>query len=142
MLMKVTVLQKLHYLHSEKVIVFNMNDFGAFVGNAVNFCQTDKQDTMSIKWQSETCAVDVSMCGLWSSKVARDTDIHCVAVNPDRSLVAVGDSRGQISLFRYPCFRQGVSDDKLVKESIVELFLTFIHINQYLNILILTFFVP
>lgn len=97
-----------------------INDLGAFVGNAVNFCQTDKQDTMSIKWQSETCAVDVSMCGLWSTKLARDSDIHCVAVNPERSLVAVGDSRGQISLFRYPCFKQGVSDDNLVKESIVE----------------------
>nr|XP_019922732.2 echinoderm microtubule-associated protein-like 2 [Crassostrea gigas] len=77
------------------------------VWNAVNFCQTDKQDTMSIKWQSETCAVDVSMCGLWSTKLARDSDIYCVAVNPERSLVAVGDSRGQISLFRYPCFKQG-----------------------------------
>lgn len=96
-----------------------INDLGAFVGNAVNFCQTDKQDTTSIKWQSETCAVDVSMCGLWSTKLARDSDIHCVAVNPERSLVAVGDSRGQISLFRYPCFKQGVSDDKLVKKNLL-----------------------
>lgn len=97
----------------------NYNDLGAFVGNAVNFCQTDKQDTMSIKWQSETCSVDVSMCGLWSTKLARDSDIYCVAVNPERSLVAVGDSRGQISLFRYPCFKQGVSDDKLVKKNLL-----------------------
>lgn len=70
------------------------------------------------------------MCGLWSTKLARDSDIHCVAVNPERSLVAVGDSRGQISLFRYPCFKQGVSDDKLVKKKyIVEHLLTFILVN-------------
>ncbi|XP_078329786.1 echinoderm microtubule-associated protein-like 4 [Crassostrea virginica] len=77
------------------------------VWNTSTFCSIEKFDTRTIKWQSETCAVDVSMCGLWSTRVARDCDILCVTVNPQHTLVAMGDSKGQISLFRYPCFKQG-----------------------------------
>ncbi|XP_062585319.1 echinoderm microtubule-associated protein-like 2 [Saccostrea cucullata] len=79
-----------------------------FVWNATDFSQKDKDlDTRSIPWETETCAVDVSMCGLWSCKQAKNYDVHCVAVNSQNSLVAMGDSSGHISLFRYPCFKQG-----------------------------------
>jgi len=47
--------------------------------------------------------------GIWHSKQAQDADITAVDVNPKKTVVAMGDSHGYISMFRYPCTKKGVS---------------------------------
>ena len=41
--------------------------------------------------------------GVWNSKQAERAKLKAVDVNQDRSLVAMGNSLGVLSLFRYPC---------------------------------------
>ena len=47
--------------------------------------------------------------GIWHSKQAQDADITAVDVNTKKTVVAMGDSQGYISMFRYPCTKKGVS---------------------------------
>ncbi len=56
--------------------------------------------------------INVCTCifvGVWHSKQAKDADVCTVDVDPKHKLVAMGNSRGYISLFRHPCSKQGVS---------------------------------
>lgn len=48
--------------------------------------------------------------GIWHSKQAQDANITAVDVNPKKTVVAMGDCQGYISMFRYPCTKKGVSD--------------------------------
>ena len=41
--------------------------------------------------------------GVWNSKQAERAKLKAVDVNQDQSLVAMGNSLGILSLFRYPC---------------------------------------
>ena len=46
------------------------------------------------------------MQGIWYD-FSKGSDINTVDRNPDADLLAVGDDRGRIRLFKYPCVRKG-----------------------------------
>ena len=48
--------------------------------------------------------------GVWHSKQAKEGEVCAVDVNEKNKLVAMGNSRGYISLFRHPCSKPGVSN--------------------------------
>ena len=61
------------------------------------FCGTDDDGESAIV-----------VSGVYYSKQAKEADILAIDVNPMRTLVAMGDSKGAISVFRHPCSKQGV----------------------------------
>ncbi|XP_069102321.1 echinoderm microtubule-associated protein-like 1 isoform X2 [Argopecten irradians] len=67
---------------------------------------TDK-DVSAIQWASHRCKLDSHVYGLWWSKQAQESDVNCIDVNSAGNLVAMGDSNGYLSLFRYPCTKKG-----------------------------------
>ncbi|XP_033726226.1 echinoderm microtubule-associated protein-like 2 [Pecten maximus] len=64
-------------------------------------------DSAAIPWASNHCKLDSNVFGLWWSKQAQESDVNCIDVNSAGNLVAMGDSNGYLSLFRYPCTKRG-----------------------------------
>ncbi|XP_060076352.1 echinoderm microtubule-associated protein-like 2 [Ylistrum balloti] len=64
-------------------------------------------DSTSIQWSTHHCKLDSHVYGLWWSKQAQENDVNCIDVNSSGNLVAMGDSNGYLSLFRYPCTKRG-----------------------------------
>ncbi|XP_041356137.1 echinoderm microtubule-associated protein-like 2 isoform X2 [Gigantopelta aegis] len=62
----------------------------------------------NIQWASDRCIIDHKLTGLWGSKQGKEGMIHSVDINPPKTVVAIGDSNGHLSLFRYPCSKSGV----------------------------------
>ncbi|KAK2187511.1 hypothetical protein NP493_163g03000 [Ridgeia piscesae] len=62
----------------------------------------------NMQWTSNQCKLGFFISGIWHSKQAQDADITAVDVNPKKTVVAMGDSHGYISMFRYPCTKKGV----------------------------------
>ncbi|XP_021366584.1 echinoderm microtubule-associated protein-like 1 [Mizuhopecten yessoensis] len=64
-------------------------------------------DVAAVAWSSHHCKLDSHVFGLWWSKQAQESDVNCIDVNDAGNLVAMGDSNGYLSLFRYPCTKRG-----------------------------------
>lgn len=65
-------------------------------------------DCLNIPWITEKCKITPENIGLWWSKIEQEGEINCVDVNTESSLIALGDSCGNVCLYRYPCNRKGV----------------------------------
>ena len=60
-----------------------------------------------VTWASGSCTLDHKLLGLWRSKAVREGSVSCVDVNKGENLVAMGNTRGTMSLFRYPSCDRG-----------------------------------
>ncbi|KAK7481472.1 hypothetical protein BaRGS_00027323, partial [Batillaria attramentaria] len=63
-------------------------------------------DIETVTWASDTCTLDHLLTGVWSSRQALDGQLNALDVNPERSLVAMGNSLGNLSLYRFPCTKK------------------------------------
>ena len=57
-------------------------------------------------WASYTCTLGWPVKGIWPA-FSKGSDINTVDRSMDSSLLAVGDDRGRIRLFRWPCIDRG-----------------------------------
>lgn len=78
-------------------------------GNAQNLDEVDMSECREVSWMTEKCKITASNIGLWWSKLEQEGDINCVDVYTDSSLIVMGDSCGNVCLYRYPCDRKGVN---------------------------------
>lgn len=62
-----------------------------------------------VVWMTEKCKITPSNIGLWWSKLEQEGAISCVDVFTESNLIAMGDSCGNVCLYRYPCNRKGVT---------------------------------
>ncbi|XP_076458557.1 77 kDa echinoderm microtubule-associated protein-like [Babylonia areolata] len=67
--------------------------------------EVDGSDLSTMPWASSTCILDHLLTGVWGSKQAEKAQVKTVDVNPGNSLVAMGNSMGLLSLYRYPCVK-------------------------------------
>lgn len=78
-------------------------------GNAQNLDEVDMTECREVSWMTEKCKITASNIGLWWSKLEQEGDINCVDVYTDSNLIVMGDSCGNVCLYRYPCDRKGVN---------------------------------
>ena len=57
---------------------------------------------------TERCKITQSNIGMWWSRLEQDGEINCVDVCIESNLIVMGDSCGNICLYRYPCNKKGV----------------------------------
>ncbi|XP_076105646.1 echinoderm microtubule-associated protein-like 2 [Mytilus galloprovincialis] len=76
--------------------------------NAQNLDEVDMSECREVSWMTEKCKITASNIGLWWSKLEQEGDINCVDVYTDSSLIVMGDSCGNVCLYRYPCDRKGM----------------------------------
>ncbi|XP_074654603.1 77 kDa echinoderm microtubule-associated protein-like isoform X2 [Tubulanus polymorphus] len=62
--------------------------------NSTKFCDTD--------WFTQTCTLGFCTLGAWSN-LDKGDDINCVSRSNFRDILAVGENRGRIRLYKYPC---------------------------------------
>jgi hypothetical protein len=58
---------------------------------------------------TERCKITQSNIGMWWSRLEQDGEINCVDVCTESNLIVMGDSCGNICLYRYPCNKKGVT---------------------------------
>ncbi|CAH1788878.1 unnamed protein product, partial [Owenia fusiformis] len=59
------------------------------------------------RWLTHTSKLGFPVTGVWHCKQGKEADISSVEINPTKTLVAMGNSQGYISLFKYPCCKEG-----------------------------------
>ena len=62
----------------------------------------------NVEWATNNCLLGYGVCAVWHSKQAKESELTAVDISPQKTLVAMGDSSGYVSLFRHPCTKQGV----------------------------------
>ncbi|XP_050399401.1 echinoderm microtubule-associated protein-like 2 isoform X1 [Patella vulgata] len=70
--------------------------------------KVDYKDVSDVAWKSQQCTLDYNLIGIWCSKQVQEVAVNNVSVNPTKTLVAVSDTQGNLSLFRYPCNKDSV----------------------------------
>ncbi|XP_060072160.1 echinoderm microtubule-associated protein-like 2 [Ylistrum balloti] len=54
------------------------------------------------KWNTQNVTVGYSVCGMWTN-VKDDDEVKVVDRSPSEEIIAAGDSKGGIRLYKYPC---------------------------------------
>ncbi|CAC5425874.1 EML1_2 [Mytilus coruscus] len=76
--------------------------------NAQSLDEMDMTECREVSWMTEKCRISASNIGLWWSKLEQEGDINCVDVCTESNLIVMGDSYGNVCLYRYPCDRKGM----------------------------------
>jgi len=62
---------------------------------------TASKSLADVKWKTESCILTWTVQGIFDPQ-QDGTDVNCVDVSPDGSLIATGDDYGYVNLFKYP----------------------------------------
>ncbi|XP_048236766.1 echinoderm microtubule-associated protein-like 2 isoform X1 [Haliotis rufescens] len=78
-----------------------------FFWNPTTCAREEGKNAVSLSWCTSNCTVDYAVAGIWSSKQAKEATVNTIDVNPNKTVIAMGDNNGCLSLFRYPCPKDG-----------------------------------
>ena len=68
----------------------------------------DIHEVRNLSWSSDNCMTAAPVIGVWYSKQASTGCLTSIDTNHSKTLVGVGDDRGSVSLFTYPCLKKGM----------------------------------
>ncbi|KAK3609962.1 hypothetical protein CHS0354_011796 [Potamilus streckersoni] len=72
-----------------------------------------------LEWTTNRCKVDASFAGALCGKQLHAVDVTALDLRVSDSLLAVGDNKGNISLFRYPCINSAAFSHEYKSHDIV-----------------------
>ncbi len=112
-------------------LVVNSEEFGLVFVNVPTGSVLPASSCGNIEWHTWTCALGLPVKGLLSQFGAR-LDINAVCRSHGRKIVATGNDRGKVKLYKYPCWVDNAPFKSYVGHSSKVSKLRFLNEDKYL----------